>query len=102
MMVSKKKFNEIGGFDTNLRVTYNDVDLCLKLLDKGYLNLYTPYTRLVHYESKSVGNITTEKRDKSEWQEAFDIMQRRWDKYLQRDPYYNDNFVQHGPGYNLE
>jgi GT2 family glycosyltransferase len=102
LMVSKKKFNEVGGFDKKLRVTYNDVDLCLKLLKAGYLNIYTPFASLTHYESKSVGKITSSERDQNEWKEAFELMQQRWNKYLERDPYYNDNFVQHGPGYNLE
>lgn len=101
LMVSKVKFDEVGGFDEKLKVTYNDVDLCLKLLDAGYRNLYTPYARLFHYESKSVGKITTKARNKTEWKAAYDLMQKRWPKYLVRDPYYNDNFIQHGPGYEL-
>lgn len=101
-MVNKKKFNEAGGFDEKLRVTYNDVDLCLKLLDKGYRNVYTPYAELYHYESLSIGKIATDNRDKEELAAASDLMRQRWgDTYLSRDPYYNDSFVQHGPGYRL-
>lgn len=102
MMLSKNTFNEVGGFDEELKVTYNDVDLCLKLLKAGYRNVYTPFARLCHDESKSIGHITTKNRDQREWQEAFDIMQHRWGEQLTRDSYYNDNFVQHGPGYRLE
>lgn len=100
-MVSRKKFNEVGGFDTKLRVTYNDVDLCLKLLDKGYFNVYNPFVELFHYESMSVGKIETDARDKAEFNEAKTLMQKRWAKYLKSDPYYNDCFEQHGPGYRL-
>lgn len=101
-MVSREKFNEAGGFDEKLRVTYNDVDLCLRLLDKGYRNVYTPYAELYHYESLSIGKITARNRDQEELAAASNLMRQRWgDKYLNRDPYYNDNFMQHGPGYRL-
>lgn len=102
LMVSKKKFEKVGGFDEKLKVTYNDVDLCIKLLDMGYLNIYTPFARLIHYESKSVGKITTADRDQAEVKKAYDLMQKRWPEYLARDPFYNDNFIQHGPGYQLK
>lgn len=100
-MVSRKKFDEVGGFDTKLRVTYNDVDLCLKLLDKGYFNVYNASVRLFHYESMSVGKIQTSDRDQTEFQEAKALMAKRWSKYLKNDPFYNANFEQYGPGYEL-
>lgn len=100
-MVSKKKFFEVGGFDTELRVTYNDVDLCLKLRQQGYNNVYMPFVELFHYESMSVGRIDTDDRDKKEFEEAKALMLKRWKKYLVRDPYYSDAFEQHGPGYKL-
>lgn len=100
-MVSKEKFDSVKGFDTKLRVTYNDVDLCLKLLDAGYNNVYTPAVELFHYESISVGKIESSDRDKIELEEAQGIMKKRWSKYLKRDAFYNDNFQQHGPGYKL-
>ena len=57
-------FEEVGGFDENLAITYNDVDLCLKIRDEGYLIIYTPYAELYHHESKSMGyNDSHEKRE---------------------------------------
>lgn len=100
-MVSRKKFEEVGGFDTKLRVTYNDVDLCLRLLDRGYFNVYNASVKLYHYESMSVGRIHTSDRDQKEFQEAKALMTKRWSKYLKNDPYYNANFEQYGPGYSL-
>lgn len=101
-MVSRKKFDEVGGFDTGLRVTYNDVDLCLRLLDAGYFNVYTPYSELYHHESISVGKMNQGKRDHDEVKKASDLMKQRWqEKYLKNDPFYNPNFSQHGPGYEL-
>lgn len=100
-MVSRKKFDEVGGFDEALRVTYNDVDLCLRLLSAGYVNVYNPFVHLYHYESVSVGKITGPDRDQSEFEEAKLLMKKRWGHFLRNDPYYNSSFEQHGPGYIL-
>lgn len=101
-MVSRRKFDEVGGFDPALRVTYNDVDLNLKLREAGYTNLYTPYAMLYHFESISVGKINTGARNQKEVEESSRMMRQRWGTYLSRDPYYNDNFEQFGPGYRLK
>ena len=100
-MVARSKFEEVGGFDEKLRVTYNDVDLNLKLRKAGYNNLYTPYAELFHHESVSVGRVNTSNRDQTELKSAQELMRKRWGKYLKRDPFYNDNFEQFGPGYRL-
>jgi len=100
-MVSKEKFNAVGGFNEKLRVTYNDVDLCLKLIDAGYYNLYTPYAQVRHYESVSVGKIETSSRDGEEHAEAAAYMRKTWPSYIHRDPYYNDSFTPKGLPYYL-
>lgn len=43
IMMKKEVFNKVGGFDENLAVDYNDVDLSLKCLEKGYKNIWTPF-----------------------------------------------------------
>jgi GT2 family glycosyltransferase len=101
-MVDRKKFEKVGGFDTELRVTYNDVDLCLKMLDAGYLNVYTPFAEVVHRESMSVGKVNTKDRDMSELEAASELMKVRWGKYLTNDKYYNPNFAKTSPGYYVE
>lgn len=100
-MINRKAFDKVGGFDEELRVTYNDVDLCLRLLDSGLRNIYTPNATLYHHESVSVGKINTKERDDRELAEASKLMRQRWSKYLKRDPFYNENFEQFGPGYRL-
>ena len=85
-------FDEIGGFDEDFRVTYNDVDLCLRLYEKGYQNVYTPHVRLVHHESISVG-LPEEiaKRDTMEFKNAMKMFKKRWAKYIVHDPNLNPN-----------
>ena len=52
MMVSRKLFLDMGGFDEQFDPAYQDVDFGIRLYDeKGLFNVYTPYTELIHYES---------------------------------------------------
>ena len=53
MMMKKRVYEEVGGFDSKFAVAFNDVDLCLKIRKAGYLIVYDPYAELIHYESKS-------------------------------------------------
>ena len=46
---------QVGGFDENLAVTFNDVDFCLRLREAGYWIVWTPYAELIHHESASRG-----------------------------------------------
>ena len=56
MLLRKSVFEEVGGFDEdNLRVAFNDVDLCLRIRERGYSIIYTPYAKLLHHESVSRG-----------------------------------------------
>ena len=70
LLIEKSKFQEVSGFnEERLAVAYNDVDLCLKLLKKGYKNVYTPFSQAYHHESASRGlDIELEKlkRQRSE------------------------------------
>jgi glycosyltransferase involved in cell wall biosynthesis len=89
MMVKKKVFEEVEGFDEeNLKVAFNDVDLCLKIREKGYLNVYTPYCEAYHHESKSRGTEDTPEKQRRFQKEVID-MKKRWGKLLKNDPYYN-------------
>lgn len=56
MGVKKSLFLKVGGFDETLfPISYNDVDLSLKLLALGYKNIFDPMIRLYHFESRSRG-----------------------------------------------
>lgn len=90
LMVRSGIFKEIGGFDEKLPVAYNDVDLCLKLREKGYLNVYTPFAVLYHYESASRGRDNDKGNRKRLLSEA-EYMKKKWGVFL-KDPYYNPNF----------
>jgi GT2 family glycosyltransferase len=82
LMVRKDVFFEVGGFDEQLAVAFNDVDFSLKLREHGYRLVYTPLAELVHYESKSRGHTD----DKFESERILG----RWSNALRAgDPYLN-------------
>ncbi len=56
MVMRKSSFLAVGGFDAeNFAVSFNDVDLCLRLNARGWQSLYEPRAQLVHHESVSRG-----------------------------------------------
>jgi O-antigen biosynthesis protein len=109
LMMRKKLFEEIGGLDEdNLSVAYNDVDLCLRLIEMGYYNIYTPYAELYHYESLSRGNDNEkglERKDPEKFhrfkRENF-YMRKKWAKYMEKDPYYSPHLTRRREDFGLQ
>ena len=102
LMIRKELFDTIGGFDESYRITYNDVDLCLRLYDKGYQNLYTPHVRLLHHESITVGAPDeVAKRDTKEMRGAMAQFVKQWKKYIDHDPNINPNLSKQDAFYDL-
>lgn len=93
LVMRKALFEEVEGFDdVNLKVAYNDVDLCLKVRELGYRNLWTPHAELIHHESKSRG------KKRSWWQrrklrKEARYLQQKWGDALLNDPAYNPNLT---------
>lgn len=86
MMVRRSVFEAVGGFDEeNFKVSYNDIDLCLKAREKGYSIVYTPFAELYHYEAFSRGYGG----DAS----ATERMVEKWGDRFARDPFYNKNLI---------
>ena len=89
-MVKKDKFNLVNGLDKKLKVAYNDVDLNLKLLDKGYSNVVLPHVKLFHYESLSRGDDMGESQ-KERFTREINYMCDKWQDKILNDKYYNIN-----------
>ena len=90
MFVRKADFTAVGGFDEELRVAYNDVDLCLKIRRQGLKILADPDITLIHKESRTRGSDkqgarATRLEEEAAW------MRRRWAAELDNDPYYSTN-----------
>jgi GT2 family glycosyltransferase len=91
LAVRKSVYAQLGGLDEkNLPVAFNDLDFCLRCIEAGYRNLYTPYARLYHHESYSRGaDDTPEKRARFALESAY--IEKRWGSVLAQDPCYNPN-----------
>lgn len=55
MMIKRKDYEELGGLREFYQDIFQDVDLCMRLLQKGRRNILNPRARLLHYESVSRG-----------------------------------------------
>lgn len=78
--------------EINFKVAFNDVDFCLKILEKGYRNVYAPYIELIHYESKSRGYEYT-KEQQERFNKECNNFKEKWKKVIEKgDPYYSKNF----------
>jgi glycosyltransferase involved in cell wall biosynthesis len=95
LVVKKSIFNLAGGLDEkNLKIAFNDVDLCLKIREKGYVNIWTPYANLYHYESISRGKETP--ADSVTWKRFMgevQFMKNKWKDVLLNDPCYSPNLT---------
>ena len=91
VMIRRDVWDQVGGLDETFKVAFNDVDLCMRIRQAGYLIVFTPYAELYHYESKSRGADTDpEKRERFVGEVT--RFQKRWAKELAAgDPYYNPN-----------
>lgn len=92
LLVKKSLFEEVGGLDESFAISLNDVDFCLKLREKGLLNVFTPFAELYHYESVSRGlDDSGEKAERYNRESAH--FREKWKTVLEKgDPYYNPNF----------
>ena len=92
LLVKKRLFEEVGGLDEEFAVSLNDVDLCLKLREKGLLNVWTPFAELYHYESVSRG-LDDQGESAERYDRESERFRKKWKEALEAgDPYYNPNF----------
>jgi GT2 family glycosyltransferase len=93
-MMRRSVFNEVGGLDAqNLAVAYNDVDMCLRIRERGYWVVYTPYAELFHHES------ATRKMHCNPGEDEY--IRRRWAGSIRHDPFYNPNLTREATDYSL-
>lgn len=89
LIVRKDVYHEVNGLDEkNLTVAFNDIDFCLKVLQAGYRNLWTPHAELYHYESISRGTEDTPEKQ-MRFQKEVLYMKKKWGSALARDPFYS-------------
>lgn len=94
LLVNKSKFYDVGGFDEELAVAYNDVELCFKLYEAGYYNVIRNDAVLIHHESLSRGkdDISPDKIKRLEHEK--EILYNRHKELIGKDPFYSSSLVQ--------
>ncbi len=93
LMVTREKFLEAGGLNTELAVAYNDVDFCFTLHEKGYYNLIRNDVVLYHHESLSRGNDLQEEGKRKRLLREGEMLYALHPEYYDFDPYYNKYFT---------
>lgn len=87
LLIRKKIFDEIGGFDDDFDLYYGDTDLCLNVINHGYRVVYTPYAVLLHQGSSTI-------KENSSAYFAVENHQhfiKKWPHLKNGDPFYNPN-----------
>ncbi len=94
MMIPRQLYEAVGGFNEHFFTAYQDVDLCLKIRQRGKRIIWTPRARFIHHESLSRGTY-------------YDHVDRHllldyWEPLIQAgDPYFNPNFNVQACDYSL-
>ena len=81
----KSVMAQVGGFDESFAIDFNDIDLCLRVIESGYRVVYTPYCSLFHFEGASASRVTPNADERRRFA-------ARWARYMENDPYFNPNF----------
>lgn len=94
LLLQREKFEAIGGFDEDLPIAYNDIDLCIRLHDAGWHNLVCSAVQLLHHESVSRG---VDHEDPSKLKRLASERRKMFHKHpghFMLDPYHNKNLHQ--------
>lgn len=89
MVLRRDRFLAVGGLDElNFKVAFNDVDLCLRLNERGWQSFYEPRATLVHHESVSRGH-DTDPVGAARFAGELDALKRIWKTDQVVDPFHH-------------
>lgn len=92
LLLRKSDYGSVGGLDAiQFHVNFNDVDLCLKLRERGLEILWTPDAQLLHHESASRGMDSQSPQKMARTKRESQALLEKWGETLRHDPYYNPN-----------
>ena len=93
LMIERKKFEAVGGFDEDLAVTYNDTALCLSLAERGFHQVVCPGVELIHHESLSRGRDALDRGRMARGERERVVMFGKHPGFYDRDPFHNPNLA---------
>ena len=89
LMCSRQVWDELDGFEeATFGVAFNDVDFCLRAIEKGYHNIVTPLAVGTHHESASRGYETTVNKMRRFAKEQAAFIERHHGFVQHGDPYF--------------
>jgi GT2 family glycosyltransferase len=94
LAIRRRVFFEVGGLDElNLKVAFNDIDLCLRVSDHGYRVLWTPFAELFHLECASRG-LEDDPLKQARFHREWHHMKKTWLSLVDTgDPFHNPNLL---------
>lgn len=101
LMIERKKFQSINGFDESFPIAYNDVDICMRLVENGYYNVMCQAVTLIHHESVSRGLDHMDAEKLKRLQNELSRLNSKHPQYFQHDPFYNVNFAFNGHNFEI-
>ena len=91
-MTRKEVFDEIGGFSCEFTHSYRDIDFCMKCLQAGYLNVWTPFAELTFSKESEKEIVSGNKTMREDLHSDIQLFQKKWQReILDGDFYYNPN-----------
>ena len=95
-MVRRDVFEQVGGYNEEFAVGFNDADFCLRVWEAGYRTIFTPYARLYHYEFTSRGREEANEEKLRRWKREQALFMQRWPEFFLT----GDSWL--GPNYSSE
>jgi len=102
VMIPKKVWDEVHGLDNWFDIAFSDIDLCMRIRRAGYLVVWTPFAELYHFESKTLGYMTTPEKQERFQADVARFQQRFAKELAEGDPYYNPNLTLERTDYTLK
>ena len=93
LAIRREVWHRVGGMDERLAVTFNDVDLCLRVRAAGLHVLWTPRATLVHHEARTRGLEGDDSRKLERFERERSLMRGIWGEAVDADPFLNANLL---------
>lgn len=95
LMLRTELFRSVGGFDEErFAVSFNDIDLCLRIFELGYYNVVRNNMYLYHHESLSRGDDTKDQVKSRRLSREQASLLAAHPALFRRDPFYSSHLVQ--------
>ncbi|WP_167958658.1 glycosyltransferase family 2 protein [Anaerosporobacter faecicola] len=101
LAIARERFYEVHGFSENYACAWNDVDLCLKLYERGYYNVVRNDVELIHYEAYTRKNECLDHRKLLRLEYDKRRLYKNHPILKETDPFYNRNLNQHRTDFSL-